>query len=159
MPTRFLIVDDEQDFLESLERGLLVSGFRNIRAESDPRKAAVLFQQGEPVDIALIDMTMPGMTGIELLDIIKTCSPTTECIMVTAADEARLAVSCMKKELLTTGSSLLTWKSCYWWFSKRWKEKISSKFKEWESKKGSRIWVIPALLHPSSPARKKCSGS
>lgn len=97
MLSRILLVDDEQDFLESLERGLFISGFRNIRVESDPRKAAVLFQQGELVDIALVDITMPGMTGVELLDIIRSSSPTTECIMLTAADETSLAVSCIKK--------------------------------------------------------------
>jgi DNA-binding NtrC family response regulator len=97
MLTHILLVDDEPVFLESLERGLLLCGFKNIRTESDPRKAAVLVQQGEPVDIALIDITMPYMTGIELLDSIKISSPTTECIMVTAADEASLAVSCIKK--------------------------------------------------------------
>ena len=97
MLNRILLVDDEKDFLESLERGLYISGFRNIRTESDPRKAALLVQDGEPVDIALIDITMPGMSGLELLDSIKSSSPTTECIMVTAADEASLAVSCMRK--------------------------------------------------------------
>lgn len=97
MLAHFLLVDDERDFLESLERGLLISGFRNIRAEIEPRKAASLFQTGEPVDIAILDVTMPEMTGLELLDIIKSHSPTTECIMVTAADEASQAVSCMKK--------------------------------------------------------------
>lgn len=97
MLNRILLVDDEKDFLESLERGLLISGFRNIRTECDPKKAALLVQGGEPVDIALIDITMPGMSGIELLDSIKSSSPTTECIMVTAADEASLAVSCMRK--------------------------------------------------------------
>ncbi len=97
MQSRIFLIDDEQDFLESLERGLFISGFRNIRTESDPRKAAALFQQGELVDIAIIDITMPGMTGVELLDCIRSSSPTTECIMVTAADEASLAVSCIKK--------------------------------------------------------------
>lgn len=97
MLCNILLVDDEQVFLKSLERGLLLSGFRNIRAESDPLKAAALIQQGEPVDLALIDITMPGMTGVELLERIRGSSPTTECIMVTAADEASLAVSCMKK--------------------------------------------------------------
>jgi len=97
MQSRIFLIDDERDFLESLERGLLISGFRNIRKESDPCKAAALFQQGEPVDIAIIDITMPGMNGIELLDLIRSCSPATECIMVTAADEASLAVSCIKK--------------------------------------------------------------
>jgi two-component system response regulator AtoC len=97
MQSRIFLIDDEQDFLESLERGLLISGFRNIRTESDPRTAAALLQQGEVVDVAIIDITMPGMTGIELLDLIRSCSPATECIMVTAADEASLAVSCIKK--------------------------------------------------------------
>lgn len=97
MLCRILLVDDEQDFLESLERGLLLCGFRNIRSEIDPKKAAALMQQGEQVDIALIDYTMPGMTGIELLDSIKRSSPTTECIMVTAADEASLVVNCIKR--------------------------------------------------------------
>lgn len=97
MLSHILLVDDEPDFLESLERGLLISGFQNTRPESDPRKAATLFQEGVQVDIALIDITMPGMTGMELLDIIRSSSPTTECIMVTAVDEASLAVSCMKK--------------------------------------------------------------
>lgn len=97
MLSRILLVDDEKDFLESLERGLLISGFKNIRTESDPRKAVALFQQSEPVDIAILDITMPGMTGIELLHTIKSWSPTTECIMVTAADQASLAVTCMKE--------------------------------------------------------------
>jgi two-component system response regulator AtoC len=97
MLARILLVDDEVDFLQSLERGLLISGFRNIQIESDPRKAAARIQQGEPVDLALIDITMPGMTGTELLKIIKSKSPTTECIMVTATDEVSLAVSCMKE--------------------------------------------------------------
>jgi len=97
MLSHILLVDDERDFLESLERGLLISGFSNIRAESDPKNAALLIQNGEPIDIALIDITMPGMDGVELLNIIRSNSPTTECIMVTAVDEASLAVSCMKK--------------------------------------------------------------
>ena len=40
---------------------------------------------------------MPSMSGIELLEAIKTNSPTTECIMVTAVDEARTAIHCLKK--------------------------------------------------------------
>ncbi len=97
MLCNILMVDDEHVFLKSLERGLLLSGFRNIHAENDPQKAAVLVERGEPVDIALIDITMPGMSGVELLERIRRSSPTTECIMVTAADEASLAVSCLKK--------------------------------------------------------------
>ncbi len=94
---RILVVDDEQDFLDSVKRGLVVAGFRNIQLERDAKKAAGLIEGGEDFDIALIDMTMPFMNGLELLEIIKQRSPTTECIVVTARDEARTAVECMKK--------------------------------------------------------------
>jgi two-component system response regulator AtoC len=91
------IIDDELDFLESARRGLFTRGFRNIRFENDPLKAVELFKQGDDFAIALIDITMSGMDGVELLGIIKTYSPNTECIMITAIDEARIAVECLKK--------------------------------------------------------------
>ena len=97
MDNRILVVDDEKDFLESAKRGLVMAGFRNVVTESDPEKAAQDFRQGKPFDIALVDITMPGMSGVELLEIIKNTSPNTECIMITAHNEARIAVECMKK--------------------------------------------------------------
>lgn len=97
MNDRIIVVDDEQDFLESIRRGLITSGFRDVRTEHDPRAAADLIRSGQVFDIALIDITMPGITGIELLSLIKSESPMTECVMVTAIDEARVAVECLKK--------------------------------------------------------------
>jgi DNA-binding NtrC family response regulator len=97
MNNRIIVIDDEQDFLESVKRGLITSGFKNVRTETDPLKAAADFKNEDDYDIGLIDITMPGMDGIELLEIIKTHSPKTECIMVTAVDEARMAVQCLRK--------------------------------------------------------------
>jgi two-component system response regulator AtoC len=97
MGFKILIVDDEPDYLESIRRGLVTSGFRDVRTELDPLKAAAAFERGEVYDIALIDFTMPGMNGVELLELIKRHSPGTECIMVTAVDEAKAAVECLKK--------------------------------------------------------------
>ena len=97
MDNNIIVIDDEQDFLDSVKRGLITSGFKNIRTDLDPKKAISLFEQGEIFDVALIDITMPGMDGIELLELIKNNSPNTECIMVTAVNEARIAVECMKK--------------------------------------------------------------
>ena len=97
MDNSIIVVDDEQDFLESVRRGLITSGIKNVRIEADPLKAASTFNKGEVFDIALIDITMPDMSGIELLEAIKTNSPTTECIMITAVDEARTAIQCLKK--------------------------------------------------------------
>jgi DNA-binding NtrC family response regulator len=97
MCTRILVVDDEHDFLDSIRRGLLMAGYKDVSLKNDPREAAALLDNGEAYDLALIDVTMPGISGIELLDIIKNNSPRTECIMVTAVNEAKTAVECIKK--------------------------------------------------------------
>lgn len=97
MGNRIIIIDDEQDFLDSISRGLFNAGYSNVRTEHDPFEAARLFEQGQTFDIALIDLCMPDMDGKELLEIIKHHSPHTECIMVTAVNDARTAVSCLKK--------------------------------------------------------------
>jgi two-component system response regulator AtoC len=96
MDNSIIVVDDERDFLESVKRGLITAGFKNVHTEADARKAAANFENGEIFDIALIDITMPEMNGIELLSVIKSTSPDTECVMVTAVDEARTAVDCLK---------------------------------------------------------------
>lgn len=97
MDNRIIVVDDELDFLESVKRGLITYGYKNIVIEQNPHKAVALFEDGEIFDIALIDITMPGLSGVELLEILKNISPRTECIMVTAVDEAKIAVNCLKK--------------------------------------------------------------
>jgi len=97
MDNKIIIIDDDLDFLEILKGHLLNSGFKNIRTEDNPLNVASLFEEGEDFDIALIDMTMPEIDGLDLLEIIKNISPRTECIMITAVNEARIAVECLKK--------------------------------------------------------------
>ncbi len=97
MQNKIIIIDDDLDYIEIVKGYLINSGFKNIVTEDNPKKAASLFEAGENFDIALIDMTMPEMDGLKLLDIIKTISPETECIMATAVNEARVAVECLNK--------------------------------------------------------------
>jgi len=97
MDNKIIVIDDDLDFLEILKGHLLTSGFKHIRTEDNPLNVASLFEKGEDFDIALIDMTMPGIDGLDLLEIIKNINPRTECIMVTAVNEARIAVECLKK--------------------------------------------------------------
>jgi DNA-binding NtrC family response regulator len=97
MDNRIIVIDDEQDFLDSMRRGLITAGFKNIHMEGIPENAAAAFKNGKAFDIALIDITMPGMDGMELLDVIRNNSPRTECIMVTAIDEVRVAIKCLRK--------------------------------------------------------------
>jgi DNA-binding NtrC family response regulator len=97
MNQRIIAIDDEQDFLETVKRGLITSGFTNLLLERDSQKAAALFAQGGQFDLALIDVSMRGMDGVALLEFIKRTSPDTECLMVTAVNDARVAVECLKK--------------------------------------------------------------
>ena len=97
MNSRILVVDDDEDFMSIMKIKLLKIGFTDVRLEIDPLKAAAAFSRGKCVDIALIDMTMPEMEGVELLEHIKNTCPTTECIMVTAVNEASVAVECLRK--------------------------------------------------------------
>jgi len=97
MSDMVLVIDDEMDCLDSVKRGLISSGIRDVRVESDPRVAAQSVQQGDRYAVALIDITMPWINGVQLLEIIKSASPDTECIMVTAVNDARTAVECLQK--------------------------------------------------------------
>jgi len=97
MDYSIIIVDDDPDFLEGIQRALTISGFKNISIYQDPLEAANLIEKGKDFDIALIDINMPGMSGIELMEVIKTNQPHTECIVLTAVDDVRVAVKCLKK--------------------------------------------------------------
>ena len=97
MDYSIIIVDDDPDFLEGIQRALTISGFKNISIYQDPLEAANLIEKGKIFDIALIDINMPEMSGIELMEVIKTNQPHTECIVLTAVDDVRVAVSCLKK--------------------------------------------------------------
>ena len=97
MGPRILIVDDDRDYLELSRNRLNACGFNAVDALEDSRQAAELFESNVSYDVAVIDIGMPEMDGQALLEVIKRTSPTTECIMVTAMNDARTAVSCLRK--------------------------------------------------------------
>ncbi len=97
MNSHVVVIDDDRDYLEVLGRKLTELGFKRIRLEESSAKLAAEVEKGLSFDLALIDMTMPEMDGMTLLEIIKANSPATECIMVTAINEARIAVECLNK--------------------------------------------------------------
>ncbi len=92
-----LVIDDEQEFMAGVKRALITSGYKKMTLVSDPSKVEDLLNRDASFDIAVIDITMPLVNGVEVLSLIKRMSPFTECIMVTARDEARVAVECLKK--------------------------------------------------------------
>jgi two-component system response regulator AtoC len=94
-PYSILVVDDEQVFLNSVQRKLRLEGYVNVAAFTDPLQAAASLT-GQRYDVALLDITMPGMDGLKLLELIKKTSPQTECVMITANQDIPLVVRAMK---------------------------------------------------------------
>lgn len=84
-PYQLLIADDDSGFRDTL-KDIFEPHFRLLEAESG--EAAVRIVEGERVDIALLDMHMEVLTGLETLRILKTINAISPCILITAdADE------------------------------------------------------------------------
>src|SRR4051795_239038 len=93
-PATLLLVDDEPANLDSLERIFAREGYKTQRAESGP--AAVEVLRGEPVDVVLTDLMMPGMSGQELLRAVRAVAPDAEVVLMTAYGTVEAAVAAMK---------------------------------------------------------------
>ena len=76
-----LIVDDNPDFRNTLQDILKVKGYAVLTAASG--KAALERIQEKPPDVALIDLKLADMSGLEVLKQLKALTPSTEAIMIT----------------------------------------------------------------------------
>jgi signal transduction histidine kinase len=76
-----LVVDDEDGPRQSL-RVIFKDEFNLLMAEDGP--TAIALAQKHPIDVALLDIRMAGMSGIEVLERLKYVNPGIEAIMMTA---------------------------------------------------------------------------
>lgn len=88
LPTmrRMLIVDDERDICDCLEHFFSAHGFAVTSAFSGEEALERL--DGNPVDVILLDILLPGLSGIEILKQAKARYPEAKVIMVTGIAEA-----------------------------------------------------------------------
>lgn len=84
---RILVIDDELDFLDSIKRGLLIAGYRDFTLLSQPLEIKELLKS-QTFDLVFIDLCMPQMGGLEVLEYILKIAPQTRCIMLTALADA-----------------------------------------------------------------------
>ncbi len=80
-PPRVLIVDDEERFRNTMSKLLSVRGFPNNTAGSG--KEAIEELTRNSYDVAVVDVRMPEMTGVELLSELKKLDPAIEVIILT----------------------------------------------------------------------------
>lgn len=92
---RILIVDDEQTQLDMLSGFLKKQGYSVSTVNSG--ESAINFCDQKNFELALVDLKMPGMDGIELLERLKKINPDIQVIMMTAYGSIETAVDAMKK--------------------------------------------------------------
>ena len=90
-----LVVDDDESNLESIEGVFAKEGYEILLA-SGGREALELVRK-QRVDVILTDLMMPEMDGLDLLRSIKTVSPESEVILMTAYGTVARAVEAMKE--------------------------------------------------------------
>ncbi|MEU6401192.1 response regulator transcription factor [Streptomyces sp. NPDC046985] len=80
-----LVVDDDAAIRRSLERGLRLSGFAVRSAGSGAEALAALGQ--EPPDVLVLDVSMPGMSGIDVCTRLRAQGEDLPVLMLSALDE------------------------------------------------------------------------
>jgi DNA-binding NtrC family response regulator len=91
-----LLVDDEEEILSSSETVLTFAGVGRVKTVNDSRKVLSLLGTDE-IDIVVLDLMMPYLSGRELLSVINHEFPQVQVIVMTAADDVMTAVDCMKE--------------------------------------------------------------
>ncbi|MDD2557560.1 MAG: sigma-54 dependent transcriptional regulator [Desulfuromonadaceae bacterium] len=91
---QILVVDDEQLIRWSLEKNLLKHGFVVQTAESGEQALEIIAK--DTPDLVLLDISMPGIDGLETLQEIKKSDPSIVVIMITALGVLETAVKAMQ---------------------------------------------------------------
>jgi CheY-like chemotaxis protein len=81
LPSRVLLVDDEQEFVQTLSERLQLRGIGSAVA-FDGQSALHLVNEDEP-EVMILDLKMPGIDGMDLLQRVKSIRPEIEIIILT----------------------------------------------------------------------------
>lgn len=92
-PKTMLIVDDDEGMRDTLA-AILKREFRILRVASGELALSILNK--EDVDLVLLDVRLPGISGFEVLRIVKENYSLVEVIMISAINEIETAVQAMK---------------------------------------------------------------
>ncbi len=86
---KVLIVDDEEELVETLVARLKRRRFSPVGTTNGPEALEIL--SSETFDVVLVDVKMPGMSGLELIKEIKARSPRQQVVMLTGHGSAQHA--------------------------------------------------------------------
>ncbi len=83
-----LVVDDEKNIRRTLSMVLGGEGFRVLEAESAERALEVLADPEQPVDVAIFDLKLPGMSGLQALEKLRADEATKHIPVVVVSGHA-----------------------------------------------------------------------
>jgi DNA-binding NtrC family response regulator len=90
-----IIIDDEPQMLTMLQRILASKGLKSVTYPSAKEALSVL-RTNSTIKLALLDINMPEMTGLELLEQIQKITPSLNVIMITGMGDMEVAQRCME---------------------------------------------------------------
>ncbi|PID28292.1 MAG: two-component system response regulator [Candidatus Cloacimonadota bacterium] len=93
---KILLIDDEVHLLTSYGLTLNEAGFDNILLCSDPRELKKILET-DSVSLIFTDLTMPFVSGQEILSFVHADYPGIPVIIITGNDDIETAVECMKE--------------------------------------------------------------
>ncbi|HEB49401.1 MAG TPA: response regulator [Desulfobulbus sp.] len=94
MPSKVLLVDDEQEFVKTLSERLALRDMGSAVVH-DGESALSLIEHDQP-DVMVLDLKMPGVDGIEVLKRVKETSPEVEVIILTGHGSEEDRKKCME---------------------------------------------------------------
>jgi two-component system NarL family response regulator len=95
MTTRVLVVDDVDLFRKGLGAALRNDGFE-ICGEAAHAEAAVSEAESLQPDVVMLDILMPGLSGLEVVEKIRAVAPAAQVIMLTASEAEEDLLECIK---------------------------------------------------------------
>ncbi|HEX5450011.1 MAG TPA: response regulator transcription factor [Gaiellaceae bacterium] len=95
MTERILVVDDHPLTRQALMSLLAQSGFEVVGEAESGEMAVGLARDLQP-DLVLLDLTMPGLTGVEALPLIRDAAPDAEVVMLTASEDEESLLGAIK---------------------------------------------------------------
>ena len=94
MPT-VLIVDDAELFREALRAAFVQEGFQVAAVAADAMSAIDLAREHRP-DVVMLDLLMPGMSGLEVVGSIIKASPRSRVVLLTSSESAEDLLAAVK---------------------------------------------------------------
>ena len=91
-PARVLVVEDEPRIAHFLAKALRLDGHEVVVAEDG--EVGLFLGMTEPFDLAVLDLTLPGRSGLEVLTALRGAHPLVPVLMLTGRDDPEARRAC-----------------------------------------------------------------